>query len=237
LPARSDTNSLVSFTSERGSTLFMKWWKDFWGDSPKQESAGTGSVRLLLPGWTEDTTANDMRVWRDADGDVLSVAGIEEPFQNFDRADEMKVKEWCRDLAKSRDGGLIEAHKSDDGFNFIYKRLQVPAYVYTGMVLARVRETWLIWTTVAGERGTTGVREAVVTATLLNEGKIKPEEYESRWAQDPYEPAYRKVDRSVLRFISDDESYDSQFPQHPLSKVRRILALLPISVEYDFPSA
>lgn len=72
-----------------------------------------------------------------------------------------------------------------------------------------------------------------MTANLLNEGKLRIEEYELRWAQDPYEPAYRKVDRSVLRFMSDDESYDEQFTQHPLSKVRRILAALPSNVEYN----
>ena len=77
-------------------------------------------------------------------------------------------------------------------------------------------------------------REAVVTANLINEGKLRLEQYELRWAQDPYEPAYYKVDRSVLRFISDDESYDEQFTQHPLSKVRRILAALPSNVEYNF---
>jgi hypothetical protein len=109
----------------------------------------------------------------------------------------------------------------------------MPAYVYSGMLITHVREGWLMWTMIAGERGTTGVREAVVATTLMNEGKLSPEEYELRWGQDPYEPAYRGVDRSVLRFMSDDESYDQQFPQHPLSKVRRMLATLSKHVEYD----
>ena len=46
-------------------------------------------------------------------------------------------------------------------------------------------------------------------------------------AQDPYEPSYERVDRKVLRFMSDDEAYDEQFPDHPLTKVRRVLATLP----------
>jgi hypothetical protein len=33
--------------------------------------------------------------------------------------------------------------------------------------------------------------------------------------------------------MSDDESYDDQFPQHPLSKIRRVLAALPDSVQFD----
>jgi len=79
----------------------------------------------------------------------------------------------------------------------------------------------------------TGVREAIVTATLISEGKLKPQEYELHWAHDPYESAYSGVDRSALRSLSDDESYDEQFPLHPLSKVRRTLAALPSNVECD----
>jgi hypothetical protein len=33
--------------------------------------------------------------------------------------------------------------------------------------------------------------------------------------------------------MSDDESYDEQFPQHPLSKIRRTLAALRRNVAYD----
>ena len=67
----------------------------------------------------------------------------------------------------------------------------------------------------------------------MTAGKLSIDDYKSHWAQDPYEPAYLGVDRRVLRFVSDDESYDAQFPQHPLSKVRRLLAELPNNVHLD----
>jgi hypothetical protein len=38
----------------------------------------------------------------------------------------------------------------------------------------------------------------------------------------------------LLRFMSDDDSYGQQFPQHPLSKVRRTLATLAKHAECDF---
>jgi hypothetical protein len=174
-----------------------------------------------------------MRIWRDIDGDVLSLADATEPFGSSDLSDEKKVRTWCRGLAQSMNGGLIEACKLDSGIKLIYKRLEMPAYIYTGMLVTRVPGTSLIWTVTAGERGRTGVREAVVTLTLMNEGKLNTEEYELRWGQDPYEPAYHGVDRSVLRFMSDDESYDEQFPRHPLSKIRHTLAALPRNVAYD----
>jgi hypothetical protein len=88
----------------------------------------------------------------------------------------------------------------------------------------------LVWTVVAGEHGMTGVREAVITAELMNAGALTIASYQQSWAQDPYDPAYTGVDRSVLRFMSDDRKYDERFPAHPLSKVRRVLAVLPNAV-------
>lgn len=210
----------------------MKWWKHLWRSSAKPASDVFGCIHLTLPEWTEVTPTKGMRVWRDTDGDVLSLANSPVPLTDSDRTDEMKVRKWCREIAQPRGGGLIEAHRLDIGIKLIYKRLAMPAYVYTGMLITHVQALWLIWTIVAGERGTTGVREAVVAAKLINEGKLKPEEYELRWGRDPYDPAYRSVDRRIQRFMSDNESYDERFPQHPLSKVRRVLAALPGKVKY-----
>jgi hypothetical protein len=121
----------------------------------------------------------------------------------------------------------------------IYKRLDMPAFVFTGMlIVAPASKTSTVWTIVARERGMTGVREAAITAMLVNEGKLTPESYETSWAQDPYDPTYAGVDRSTLRYLSDDESYDLQFPQHPLTKVRRQLKqLLAVKVLQAEPSA
>ena len=93
--------------------------------------------------------------------------------------------------------------------------------------------SFLIWTIVAGERGTSGLREAIVTASLMKAGTLTLEDYERSWAHDPYEPGYHGVDRIVLRSMSDDETYDQQFPWHPLSKVRQVLAVLPSAVQFD----
>lgn len=50
----------------------------------------------------------------------------------------------------------------------------------------------------------------------------------------PMSPLSVVLDRSVLRFMSDDKIYDEKFPRHPLSKVRYVLASLPNSVQWDF---
>jgi hypothetical protein len=115
----------------------------------------------------------------------------------------------------------------------IYKRLEKPAYIFTGMLIIPNQEASQVWTVVAGERGVTGMREAIVTKELMDAGKLTIESYQSSWARDPYEPEYSSVHRSALRFVSDDEGYDERFPQHPLSKARRVLATVRKSIEAE----
>lgn len=95
----------------------------------------------------------------------------------------------------------------------------MPAYIFTGMLLVPRQQDSQVWTVVAGEGGITGVREAVMTAELMNSGRLTIRDYKASWARDPYDSTYCGVDRSVFRFVSDDECYDPRFPEHPLSKV------------------
>ncbi len=118
-----------------------------------------------------------------------------------------------------------------EGVSFIYKRRSASAYIFTGMLVFPGQYGSLVWTVMGEERGShVGTREAVVTADLLNGFQMTLEDYERSWAQDPYEPGYQGVDRSVLRFISDDDTYDDRFPEHPLSEIRKVLRMLPSAV-------
>ncbi len=191
-------------------------------------------VRLSMAGWDEETPDKGMRVWRDPDGDVLSLAVLDSPLNLLDSPTEAELQRFARQLAEQSGAGLIEvivvAPPPRSIVSLIYKRLERPAYVYTGMLMMAGQNTSVVWTVVAGEHGTTGVREAIITAEMLEAGELTIDGYERSWAQDPYDPTYHGVDRSVLRFMSDDKSYDTRFPHHPLSRVRRVLAALPASV-------
>jgi tetratricopeptide (TPR) repeat protein len=186
-------------------------------------------VHLTLQEWSEEDPSGGSRVWRDHQHNVLSLTALDKPPAL--PKDETALRDWSRNLAESRGAGLIEvrtvAGRIARGVGLIYKCLQLPAYVYTGMLLIPSREAFQVWTIVARERGTTGVREALVTDELMKTGKLTTQDYERSWAQDPYDASYHGVDRSVLRFVSDDECYDSRFPEHPLSMIRRVLTALP----------
>lgn len=115
----------------------------------------------------------------------------------------------------------------------IYKKQQGMGFLFTGMLLLPAEDQWLVCTVVDAERGVTGVREAVVTAQMLEAGELTIEDYEESWARDPYDPQHRGDDRRGLRYISDDERYDAQFPEHPLSNVRNTLKALLENVFID----
>jgi hypothetical protein len=50
------------------------------------------------------------------------------------------------------------------------------------------------------------------------------------WLQDPYDPTFRGP---VLRCLSDDECWDCELPEHPLSKIRSIFAQIIPSITVD----
>ncbi len=217
----------------------MSWWKLFRRGTPP---SGTGArmlnLRIEVPGWSMvDQSAQQTR-WRDAEGDALSLTLVPGDLGLPQLSDEERLRQYARRAAENSRSGLVEALAvagvHGPTLEFIYKRLEKPAFLFTGMLMIPLKTMW-VWTIVARERGTTGVREAVVTDQLMNQGKLTLESYQASWAQDPYDAAYRGVDRSTLRYLSDDECYDQQFPQHPLSKVRRELRMV-LSVKLD-PSA
>jgi len=190
-------------------------------------SIDTRLVALNMAGWSLDEPGSNPRrsTWHDGEGDtlVLSVGTL----GGADTSDVGALRMYCRQLAESHSAGLVEANvvQSRVGLTaqLIHKKLVGTAFTFTGVQIIPLPKASLTWTVVAVERGTTGVREAVLTIQLMKQGRLTVQEYSESWAQDPYDATYRGVDRSTLRYISDDPSYDGQFPTHPLSKVRRLL--------------
>jgi hypothetical protein len=89
----------------------------------------------------------------------------------------------------------------------------------------------------AEERGITGQRDAIVTACLAQRGEIRLELPDARggparisgFCEDPYDPQF---DRDTLNCVSDDERVDLVLSDHPLSRMRRTLALIRESLTF-----
>lgn len=140
------------------------------------------------------------------------------------------LRTYSRYLAGGQAAGLIEVRvvtgPSVASLVYICKRLKLPTFTFYGWIITPVETGTWTWLIVSNEHGMSGIREAIVTGTLIESGQLTLEAYESSWAQDPNDPAYEGVDRETLRHISDAEEYDEQFPDHALSKTRRELKRL-----------
>src|SRR5215468_5025585 len=103
-------------------------------------------VNLNLSGWTEEESKGRARVWRDQYRSVLSVSlagpDVSAEFNPSQKATQLQSK--FREVATSAHAGLIEASAvtcaNGSAAKMIYKRLQEPAYVYTGMLIVPLRD-------------------------------------------------------------------------------------------------
>lgn len=219
----------------------MKWLSKFLGSTPSPQGFSVTSLKLAAP-WGREIERSERRiVWIDSSGIPLSVDLVKGSLGLPVPTDMRAVRQYCRKIAEGNGGAIVSVNAVSvvqrPGTQLIYKREKLPAYAYTGMLFIEVDGFVYIIVIAAEEQGTTGVREAVVTARLFEEGKLTLETYKSGWFRDPYDEGYGG---RILRSLSDDEAYDSVFPDHPLSKIRRTLADLQSSIRIDLselPSA
>ena len=69
------------------------------------------------------------------------------------------------------------------------------------------------------EQGITGVRESVILNAMVDEYGSLENAWE-HWSQDPYDATYSS---GFLMNMSEDEVYDKLFPNHPLSRARKLV--------------
>jgi len=213
----------------------MNWFSKLLRSTPSPSpNSSLGSLRLDTP-WGREVERSEHRVvWLDPSGMPLSFDRLNGSLSLPVSTDALAVRQHCRKLAAGNGGAIVSVDAvtvaRHPATQLIYKREKLPAYAYTGMIFLQLDGFAYIIVIAAEEQGMTGVREATITSQLLGEGKLTLETYKSCWFCDPYDPGYSG---RILRSLSDDEAYDSRFPDHPLSKVRRKLAYLQSSIRLD----
>ena len=217
----------------------MSWMQRLLGNESAVSTASTApgvrSIRFDTTGWKEKQASNDAVQWRNADGDVLraQLAAHPAPFL-YDSSDLGSLREHYRREAAASQGAIVSVETvSVQGVpcvEVIKKFERLPAYAYEGVLAIGFEAARCSLTIESINQGTTGVREATVTAHLWERGELEigeetgPEQAKVKgWFVDPYLEDYQGP---VLCSLSDDERLDPLFPQHPLSKVRVVLQQL-----------
>jgi hypothetical protein len=162
--------------------------------------------------------------WRDAGSLGLTLASCQGSLGPVES--DPDVVAYCRNLIEFG-SSLVEARPLEStsfrGLVCILKIERRPGYVYAGRLHVLLGAHSVIFFLVAGEKGITGQREAVVTSEALRAGVIEIDAAAGNlkhWFKDAYDSKY---DSRTVRSIADDDSYDVRFPDHPLSRIRRFL--------------
>ncbi|HEU4714549.1 MAG TPA: hypothetical protein VFS76_23495 [Pyrinomonadaceae bacterium] len=164
--------------------------------SQSPNSIDTRGVVLNSTGWFLDKTISrpECSIWHDSDQDTITLRAAA-ALVDTKIADVEALRKYCRQVAEDHRAGLVEAgvilSQPGPALQMIYKNLEGRAFTFTGVQIIALPTATLTWSVVAQERGTTGIREALVTDSLLGQGRLTVEGYEESWACDPYEPRYK----------------------------------------------
>ena len=83
------------------------------------------------------------------------------------------------------------------------------------------------------EQGTTGIRDNTIFELMIRNGKVKlnPEKKTVEgWMRDPYDES---VHLPFMMNLSEAEEFDTQFPEHPLSRMRKFLKQIEETIKID----
>ena len=191
--------------------------------------------------WELEADRDDAKVWHNEYGDGLGVYFFPMPPDIPAAPSEIDtLRDAYRRMATDSGSAIIEVDTVTLdgilGLKVIIKYPQDPSgMTYLGTITLPFREFSYVFKIQCQEHGTTGVREAFIADLFLKEklqknrgsGDEKPSGLMDGWAQDPYDPSFRAP---LLRNLADDERHDDQFPDHPLSRLRRQLSKLQTSL-------
>ena len=121
--------------------------------------------------------------------------------------------------------GIVKVEVGDDYVYAIVKNLKEPRGLVYFLTYQKFCDDGII--DVRGqfeEIGMTGMRESVVVSQCMSEKLISLKDGRMEgWAKDPYD---ENVTTGALMNLSEDEKYDEQFPDFPLSMCREFVNCL-----------
>ena len=185
-------------------------------------------------GWREQPAGElrpgeaHVRLWQNEIGDGLGLSyfnlapDLPAPLSRIDQ-----LRHAHRLSLARANGGIVEMTgievDATPALKLIAKVAQEPhGMTYLGSYTFPRRDFSYVLNIQCLEYGTTGIRETVVLEQELGLEQVQLGKGGRliNWGADPYDPTFRG---GILRNVADDERYDSQFPDHPLSRLRGYL--------------
>jgi hypothetical protein len=196
---------------------------------------GFGSVSFDTTGLSYQGERDNVRAWRSESGDGIGLYHFAVPPSiPTSLADAQAVRSFYRRLALSSNIGFVEADvfelQGGRALRVICKAVQYPdgtGRTYLGSITLPFRDFSFVIKAHCPELGTTGVRESVVLDRLLRSGGVRLQTEAAQGALlGPGWITNREDDSlppGLARNVSEDEAYDAEFPDDPLSRARAFL--------------
>ncbi len=175
--------------------------------------------------------------WNTPAGDALGVFYFPlKPDIDADVRSLEKVRQAIRSRASVAGAAIIEVETTTTGgclaLRQIIKVPQQPlGMTYVGSLLLPWRDFSFVIKVQCQEHGMIGIRDAIILEEARHDGRVafnpNREEFLTGWMRDPYDPA---LHRGFHRNLSEAPEYDGRFPDHPLSRLRPVLAHLELTL-------
>lgn len=161
---------------------------------------------------------NEIRVWYTHGGDNVGLYyfGLKPDLPSKLKTTQAFINQYLTLAGKNGVEAAIETVAEMPAIRAIVKVAQEPTgMTYVGSYTFPFRDFSYVIKIQCEERGMTGIREAVLFARLHSTGEITLD---------------ASAGKIVGEFSFDEEKYDDEFPDHPLSRCRRGLHLIKSSI-------
>ncbi len=194
-------------------------------------------VSLDLQGqdWNESEENRKAFYLNDTDDLILNYFGLPPDIAAINDS-EVEIQNNYRKVAFESGGAIIEVKKitldSFDAIKTIFKfPMQPSGMAYIGSYTIPFKNCSYVIKVQCPEVGTTGVRDTVILELMTRKGIVKFENNKMKgWMSDPYD---KNQDLPLMMNLAEKEEFDSMFPEHPLTRLRKYLLHIENSVTID----
>jgi len=196
-------------------------------------------IRFDTSGWRLTDASPSTMSWSAPDGSLVLTSEASPGDQMPGSLSDLRNQHRARARADGGDIVQVEVVRlaCGDALQAIYKKRSGLGHCYRGVTTVRSGPTRFRMESTIDEGGTTGLREATISAMLASCGEFAVGEKNADgsfaikgWTFDPYDPAF---DADALNGIVDDWRLDEFMPQHPLSRTRASLRAIAASLTLD----
>ncbi|WP_027379872.1 hypothetical protein [Chryseobacterium daeguense] len=196
--------------------------------STEKATAATNSINInsiSIPnfGWNKVEDTASRIVWVNPEESALISLNFFDLQPDIPTVRNLELlKNFYRNSISESNGGLIEVSlltvNNIPSVKTIFKVPQPESgMTYLASVTIPFENYSFVVKIQAAEVGTTGMRDSVILSQLLASGEVTFGEGIEDWFADPYDPDFKE---GTPMNKSEQEKYDAEFPEHPLSIAR-----------------